>query len=55
MTLAVDWGVKHHFKQTNKQTKHRLQVLVITPRSGGSNVYPQSMFSANILEIFKFL
>ena len=21
MTLAVDWDVKHQFKQTNKQTK----------------------------------
>ena len=27
MTIAVDWDVKHQFKQTNKQTKFSLMII----------------------------
>ena len=27
MTIAVDWDVKHQFKQTNKQTEHSYSAI----------------------------
>ena len=33
MTIAVDWDVKHQFKQTDKQTKQNGNLDVVTEKA----------------------